>query len=156
MAGPIFMVQRFVANLLLFACVLAAAPLAIADDSEALHTILLQQSKAWNDGDLDAFMATYWKSPELTFSSGGTTTRGWQATLERYRMKYPDRVTMGHLAFSNLESRMLGDSAALTLGRWKLQRDDAIEGNFSLVWKRFDVGWRIVHDHTSLTPSSNE
>jgi len=150
------MVRPLVSNFLLCACILVAGPFAIGDDSEALHASLSEQAKAWNRGDLDAFMEAYWKSPELTFSSGGNTTRGWQATLDRYRSKYPDRATMGHLVFSDLETRMLGDSAALTLGRWKLLRDDAIEGNFSLVWKRFDVGWRIVHDHTSLTPSSKE
>jgi beta-aspartyl-peptidase (threonine type) len=97
-------------------------------------------------------MTAYWKSPELTFSSGGSTTRGWQATLDNYRKKYPDRDTMGTLTFSELETQQLGDTAAFTLGRWHLDRKEPAEGNFTLVWRRFGDDWRIVHDHSSLTP----
>ena len=46
------------------------------------------QVAAWNRGDLDGFMAGYWKSPDLVFFSNGTRTRGWQATLERYQKRY--------------------------------------------------------------------
>jgi len=39
------------------------------------------------------------------------------------------------------------------LGHWHLKRDSGdVGGVFSLVWQRFPEGWKIVHDHTSLTP----
>ena len=42
------------------------------------------------------------------------------------------------------------DDAATVFGRWKLVReDDEPHGLFTLVMRRFDEGWRIVHDHTS-------
>ena len=56
---------------------------------------------------------------------------------------------MGKLTFSDLEVFPLGDSAALMLGRWKLDRKEPIGGNFSLVWRKIDGEWLIVHDHTS-------
>lgn len=120
-----------------------------ADDPETLHAVLNQQADAWNRGDIDAFMGAYWKSPKLTFSSGGETTRGWNETLERYRKRYPDRETMGKLKFSALETEMLGADVALTLGRWELDRKEPARGNFSLVWRKMDGTWRIVHDHSS-------
>ncbi len=123
-----------------------------ADDSDALHAILQDQAKAWNRGDLDAFMSAYWKNPELTFSSGGETTRGWDETLARYRNRYPDREAMGKLTFSKLETHMLGQDAAFTLGRWHLDRKEVAQGNFTLVWRKMENGWRIVHDHSSSTP----
>src|SRR5262249_16879518 len=65
--------------------------------------VLDDQVKAWNRGDLEGFMAGYWKSPELTFSSGGDQTKGWQATFDRYRKRYQTGgAEMGTLSFSGL------------------------------------------------------
>src|SRR5262252_7496445 len=68
---------------------------------------LERQAEAWNRGDIDGFMRPYVKSDELTFSSGGQTERGWQATYDRYKRKYPTPERMGHLTFSDLEVRSL-------------------------------------------------
>lgn len=125
-----------------------------ASEIQAIHTLLERQNAAWNQADIDTFMVAYWDSPELSFSSGGGTTRGWQATRERYRTRYPDRATMGQLTFSELETRLLGPDAAMTLGRWKLERAQPIGGNFTLVWQKFSGEWRIVHDHSSSTPNA--
>lgn len=119
--------------------------------SDSLEAILSQQAAAWNRGDLDAFMEHYWKSDELTFSSGGRTSRGWQTTKENYQQRYPTRERMGQLSFGAIDVTSLGDSAALVLGRWHLERDPApVGGNFSLVFRRVEGAWVIVHDHTSL------
>jgi uncharacterized protein (TIGR02246 family) len=100
----------------------------------AIRAVLTDQQSAWNRGDVDAFMNGYWHSPELTFAGSSGVTRGWEPVLARYRKYYPDATAMGHLDFSNIELRLLGNDAALVLGRWHLQRSD---------------GWRIIHDHTS-------
>ena len=123
--------------------------------AEELHGILATQQKAWNQGDLHRFMDAYWNDPKLTFSSGGRTTRGWQATLDRYLGKYPDRATMGTLTLDSLETVQLGTHVAMTLGNWKLERSQPARGNFSLVWKKIDGQWKIVHDHSSLLPDSD-
>lgn len=115
---------------------------------EILAAIKTQQA-AWNRGDIPAFMEYYWKSEKLTFSSGGKTIRGWKTTKERYEKRYPNKAAMGKVTFSGLEWQSLGKEAALVLGRWQLERDDPIGGNFSLVFKRIDGRWLIVHDHSS-------
>ena len=94
-------------------------------------------------------MEPYWRSPDLTFSSGGKVTRGWQATLDSYRKRYPTREAMGHLTFGDLEITELGRGAALVLGRWQLDRNEPVGGAFSLVLRRKGSRWVIVHDHTS-------
>lgn len=112
--------------------------------------ILTAQAAAWNRGDIDAFMKHYWKSDRLTFSSAGKTTRGWTRTKADYKRRYPSRASMGRLSFSKIEVTPLGDSAALVLGRWRLQRKhEPVGGNFSLLFRRIDGRWVIVHDHTS-------
>lgn len=119
-------------------------------EKELLTKMLKTQVAAWNNADLEGFMSTYWKSPELTFSSGGQTTRGWQATLDRYRKKYQSAEQMGTLAFRELDIQLLAPDVALVLGRWSLKRsDDSPSGNFSLVVKKLQGHWRIVHDHSS-------
>jgi beta-aspartyl-peptidase (threonine type) len=116
---------------------------------EAIPKLLAAQEAAWNAGDVDAFMEPYWRSPELTFSSGGKVAHGWTSTLENYHKRYPNREAMGRLTFSDLEITELGPGAALVLGRWHLDRDDPVGGAFTLVWRRQSGRWLIIHDHTS-------
>ena len=116
----------------------------------SVEQVLLTQQQTWNDGNIDRFMDHYWKSDNLTFSSGGQTTRGWDETLKRYRDRYPTPEKMGKLKFDNLEVTPLGNSAALVLGQWHLEREtEPLNGNFSLVVRKIDDRWLIVHDHTS-------
>lgn len=122
---------------------------------DRLHGILAVQQNAWNQGDIRQFMDAYWNDEALTFSSGGKTTRSWQATYERYKSRYPDRAAMGQLTFDALETSQIDEHAALTLGNWKLEKDKPARGNFSLVWKRIDGEWKIVHDHSSLLTEPN-
>jgi ketosteroid isomerase-like protein len=129
------------------AAVRSAAP---DEKSEAIRTVLAAQQGAWNRGDIPAFLEGYWNSPELTFSGGDGTVRGYAGLLERYRKSYPDREAMGELDFSGLEIRILAPDAALVLGHWHLKRAAGDAGGvFTLVFRRFPTGWRIIHDHTS-------
>jgi len=115
----------------------------------AVRSVLRAQEEAWNRGDIPAFMEHYWKSDDLTFSSGGKTTRGWQATLDNYRKRYPTPRAMGRVSFSELEITPLGEEAAFVLGKWQLDREEPVGGNFTLVFRKIDDRWVIVHDHTS-------
>lgn len=117
----------------------------------AIRAVLEAQVAAWNKGDIDDFMKGYWESPATTFAGATGVKHGWQAVLERYRREYPDRQAMGKLEFSNLEITMLSSDAALVLGQWRLERaHDHPGGVFSLVFRKFPEGWRIIHDHTSV------
>lgn len=115
--------------------------------------ILDRQAAAWNRGDIDAFMDDYWKSDQLSFSSGGETTCGWQATHDRYVRRYDTPEKMGRLTFGDLVCRVLGGNAALVRGNWRLARSKGdLGGNFSLVFERIGGRWVIIHDHTSTRP----
>ena len=141
---------------LLLACLaIVGGGCAGPSNQECIKDILSRQSVAWNAGDIDTFMEPYWHSDDLTFSASGETTRGWDATLQRYKHRYPDRRAMGTLHFSELDIALLSRDVALVLGKWHLARDDGnIGGGFSLVFQRIDGQWVIRHDHTSrLDPS---
>ncbi len=123
------------------------------DGKAAIEHVLRTQQDAWNHHDLDAFMAGYWNSPDLTFFSGAKETSGWQATLARYRSKYNSPGhEMGTLEFSALRIELMGPEAAFVRGAWHLTMPDGKtpHGLFTLVFRRFPEGWKIVHDHTSV------
>ena len=122
-----------------------------AQAKKAIRKVLDDQVTAWNKADLRGFMEGYWQSPDLSFSSGKNKTKGWQATLDRYRKKYQgEGKEMGKLAFSELDVTLLGSSHALVRGRWQLAlAKDNPSGLFTLIFQKLPAGWRIVHDHTS-------
>ena len=118
--------------------------------SAEIRRVMNDQTAKWNAGDIEGFMRGYWNSPELKFVSGANVTKGWQPTLDRYKKNYDSRAKMGVLTFSDLEITVLSKDAAVVLGTWALQREtDKPGGKFTLVFRKFKDGWRIVHDHTS-------
>lgn len=118
--------------------------------SAQIEKVMNDQSAAWNRGDIDGFMKGYWQSEKLLFISGDNVTRGWQPTLLRYKKNYDSRAKMGVLTFSDLEITVLSTDAAVVLGSWALVREkDNPKGKFTLTFRKFKEGWRIVMDHTS-------
>lgn len=136
----------------MLALALAAVALAAPPAPAAVRGVLDAQVEAWNRGDLQAFMAGYWRSPDLVFCSGATVTKGWDETLARYRKRYQSEGReMGRLRFDAVEVIPLGEGAALARGAWRLVMSDGKEphGLFTLLLRRKGGAWRIVHDHTS-------
>jgi len=148
------MITRTVLRYFLVAAILGSTSLSAQpsrpDITLEISAVLKMQQDAWNRGDIDAFINGYSRSDETLFVSGDDVTRGWQKVLDRYKKKYSDRAKMGTLMFSNLEITPLSNDSAVALGSWKLNRaNDQPHGRFTLIFRRFPEGWRIVHDHTS-------
>ena len=119
-------------------------------DKVAIRKVMEDQAAAWNRGDIEGFMQGYWKSDQLLFVSTTGVTRGWQPTLDRYKKGYDTRAKMGTLTFSDLEITLLSKNAASVVGSWSLARaGDNPHGKFTLIFRKFKEGWRIVQDHTS-------
>lgn len=123
-----------------------------ADMEEGVKHLLVSQVEAWNHGRLEGFMQGYWRSPDLTFFSGDTVTKGWEPTLARYQQRYQGQgKEMGRLEFQELKIDIVGRKAAIATGRWHLTLSDGKtpHGLFTLIVKRMPGGWKVVHDHTS-------
>jgi beta-aspartyl-peptidase (threonine type) len=138
--------------LILFAASVVSAQGTKRADKTAseIRRVMDAQVAAWNNGDIDGFMRGYWNSPDLVFVSGANVTRGWQPTIERYKKNYDSRAKMGTLTFSDLEVDILSKNSATVLGSWALTREkDNPKGKFTLIFRKFKDGWRIIHDHTS-------
>ena len=116
----------------------------------AVRAVIEAQAAAWNRGDVAGYMEGYAKEEATTFVSGDQLTRGWQTVHDRYKARYDTRAKMGTLSFSELEFRPLSEFYIMATGRWQLTRAaDTPRGRFTLIFRRTQVGWRIVHDHTS-------
>src|SRR5262249_10205725 len=61
---------------------------------------------------------------------------------------------MGRLAFSALDIEPLGPEAVLARGRFGLIMPDGLKpgGLFTVIFRKFPDGWKIIHDHTSADP----
>lgn len=143
-------------NILLIALFLIFSFASFAFDSgnpkeiQAIKSVMEKQSAEWNAGNIDGFMQGYWNSPNLVFVSGDRVTRGWQQTTDNYKKSYDTREKMGVLTFSELEVNILSKDSAVVLGRWKVAHPPKdSQGRFTLIFRKFKDGWKIIHDHTS-------
>jgi ketosteroid isomerase-like protein len=153
--------SRIVIALSLFAVMLATAGIRVlvaseASDEAQIRMLLEVQTGAWNRGDIDGFMTGYWKSDETAFVGASGITRGWQSVFDRYKKNYPDRKAMGQLTFSGLEVHVVCRDAAFAIGQFWLEREnDRPSGIFTLNFRKFQEGWRIVADHTTAFASTH-
>ncbi len=123
-------------------------------DEEAIKTeinsVMFDSKRAWNEGDIEKYMESYLESSSLRFAGNGDVSYGWKDVLERYKRSYPDRTAMGKLTFSDIDITVVSEDAAVVFGRWKLERaEDERSGLYTLLFRKTDDGWRIVHDHSS-------
>jgi hypothetical protein len=114
-----------------------------------ISKVLSDQQVAWNRGDLESFMAGYWKSDSLTFVGSRGLTYGWESTLKNYKATYPDKGAMGQLNFEIIKFDLLSSDAAVMIGRYTLIRaKDKPTGLFTLIWKKINGQWVITSDQT--------
>lgn len=119
-------------------------------DEAAIRNLLEEQRLAWNTGDLEAFMGTYWQSDSLMFIGKSGVTYGWQNTLDNYKKGYPDTAAMGKLNFDILEVKRLSGIYFFVVGKWHLTRSIGdVGGHFTLLFKKVKNKWVIVADHSS-------
>jgi ketosteroid isomerase-like protein len=116
----------------------------------AIRQLMQQQTDAWNRGNIPVFMQTYWQSDSLLFIGKNGITKGWQATLDRYKKSYPDTAAMGQLHFNLLEFKQLTPELYFLVGQWHLQRSVGnLQGHFTLLIRKINGDWKIIADHSS-------
>jgi hypothetical protein len=119
-------------------------------DETTIRGLLEEQRLAWNTGDKEKFMATYWQNDSLMFIGKSGVTYGWQNTLNNYKKGYPDTAAMGKLQFDILEVNRLSVMYFFVVGKWHLTRSIGdVGGHFTLLFKKVKNKWVIVADHSS-------
>jgi len=138
-------------KIILIFCLIAVYNFSTAqdDDKTAIRNVMHEQFIAWNNGNIDAFMQTYWQSDSLLFVSN-PPTYGWQQTLDRYKKVYPDTAAMGKLSFDLLELKQLSPEYYFVMGKWHLKRTAGdVGGIFTLIFRKINGKWLIIVDHSS-------
>jgi hypothetical protein len=117
---------------------------------KAILAVLQKQVSAWNDGDINRYMAGYWHSDSLVFIGKKGCTYGYEATLNNYKKAYPDKSAMGQLHFSDIRFKRISRRNYMVIGAWHLQRSIGnLDGCFSLLLRKSRREWHIIADHSS-------
>ncbi len=123
---------------------------AASADEQAIRQLLDKQTQAWNKGDIESFMQTYWQNDSLMFIGKSGITYGWTNTLNNYKKSYPDTTAMGKLSFTILSVKRLSVDYFHVVGKWHLQRSIGdLSGHYTLLIKKIKGRWQIVADHSS-------
>ena len=131
----------------LFATIGASAQKA---EEAQIRQLLATQTDAWNRGNIEGFMQTYWNSDSLLFIGKNGVQSGWQETLANYRKSYPDTTAMGKLSFDILVVKRLSPEYYYVVGKWMLQRSIGdLSGHYDLLLQKRKGKWVIVADHSS-------
>ena len=135
------------------ACLLFSSLISFAQtrDEKQILSILDNQTKNWNCGDLKSFMKGYWQNDSLMFIGKSGVTYGYEQTLANYKKGYPDMDAMGELKFDILKITKLAADAYFVVGKWHLTREKEgdIGGHYTLLFKKIKGQWVIVADHSS-------
>ena len=136
--------------LLLISIFLISSSNAQSADEKAIRNAMNEQLAAWNTGDIDRFMNTYWQNDSLMFIGKSGVTYGWQATKESYLKGYPDTAAMGKLDFNIIQVKRLSVLYFHVVGKWHLKRTAGdMSGHFTLLFKKVKDKWVIIADHSS-------
>ena len=119
-------------------------------DELAVKAVLANQVSAWNKGNIDEFMKSYWNNDSLMFVGHGGITYGYLNTLNNYKKNYNDSAKMGKLFFTLLKIKKLSPQYYFVVGRWFLKRGPGdIGGIYTLLLRKIRSKWVIIVDHTS-------
>ena len=120
-----------------------------------LEAMLARAAVNWNRGNLDAFIDDYLPSDSTTYIGGRGLVRGPAAIRASYARLFTGEVVRDSLSFAILDVDPIAPDVANLIGQYTLARRvggrDSItaRGPTSLLVRRVDGRWRIVHDHSS-------
>jgi hypothetical protein len=138
----IFLISFFT----LISCILFSQ----SKDEKKILSILDNQTKAWNTGDLEKFMIGYLESDSLMYIGKSGVTYGYDATLKSYKKNYAGPEKMGKLTFEILHLKKLGHKHYLVVGRWSLKRTAGdVGGYYTLTFEKQKGQWVVIADHSS-------
>ena len=95
-------------------------------------------------------MLGYWNSEKFEFSWVNGTEYGWENALEKYKISYPTKESMGEFRFEILDVNLTSDTTATLNGKWELIRiNDNPKGRFILNFQKIENNWLIIKDYTT-------
>lgn len=141
--------RKLIILLLLF-CAFEETLNAQSADEKSILKILDEQTRSWNEGNLEQFVKGYWHNDSLMFIGQSGVTYGFQNTLNNYKKNYSDTAKMGKLAFEIIKVQQLSGEYYFVVGKWFLKRSVGdLKGHYTLLFRKINNEWVIVADHSS-------
>lgn len=108
-------------------------------------------ARAWTRGDLDGFMDSYEPGDDVTFVTPTGVVHGRDAIRARYAPRFARGARPDSLSFENVEVDLMAPDVANVIAYYRLSRGDSTtaHGPTTVVMRRRDGQWRIIHDHSS-------
>lgn len=156
------------AALVILGAALVAGCAPAGDSPEKMVAEANALDKAWldayNSKNVDAIMALYWNSPDLTsFPPGEMEVRGFDGVKEGFVKEFAQAAD-GRLEFVETHNMPVGD-AVVGRGKWRFTMPSAqmdVTGRYTDVKAKKDGKWVYLMDHASVPmppppdmPSSN-
>jgi uncharacterized protein (TIGR02246 family) len=129
----------------------ACATRAPTNPTSVVQAMLTRSAAAWNRRDLAGFVGDYAPDSATTFVSGGHVRHGFEWIRRNYAPTFAAGAPHDSLRFEEVEARTLGADFILATARYTLFQGDSVtsSGPFTLILRRMNGQWKIVHDHTS-------
>lgn len=119
-------------------------------EKNKIISVLKEQEKSWNKGNIESFMQGYIKSDFLVFNGSKGPFYGWDSVKDRYLKTYPSKDKMGKLNFKIQNISLISSNVAQLLGQFFLNYPNKqVSGYFTLVFIKTKGKWLILSDHTS-------
>jgi uncharacterized protein (TIGR02246 family) len=116
----------------------------------AIRKVFEAGCAAWNCGDLDGYLASYWDSDKTIWISSGSLTRGKVEIVKACKARFATSQQLGKLTVAELEIDVLTATDATAFGRWMLVGEDKMaEGFFTVQLRKIEGTWLFVSDHSS-------
>lgn len=122
-----------------------------AEARTEISSMMQQSARAWTRGDLDAFMDSYEASKSITFVTARGVVHGRDAIRDRYAPRFVPGAMHDALSFEDMEIDLLSPDVANVIAYYRLTRGDSTtaRGPTTVVLRRREGKWRIIHDHSS-------
>lgn len=116
-----------------------------------IAAVLAHGARAWNAGALDEFLSDYDPAPTTTFVTPTAVRHGIDAIRAGYAARFAPGARRDSLHFEDLEVDVLAPDVVNAIAYYVLMRGDSVtaRGPTSLVVRRINGRWRIIHDHSS-------
>jgi len=110
-----------------------------------------KSARDWTRGNLGGFMDSYVSGNEATYVTPTGVVHGRDAIRARYAPRFAPGAQHDSLSFEDLEIDLVAPDVANVIAYYRLSRGDSTvaHGPTSLLMRRRDGEWRIVHDHSS-------
>lgn len=120
------------------------------NSTSALYDAFDTWTAAWNNGDLDGYLAGYWESEQTRYISNGKVIQGYTAIAESYKSRFGATADLGQLELTQFEVTPLSPADVLVFGVFEHRMDGrSSSGAFTVHLRNFDGEWLIVLDHSS-------